>query len=86
LHCWNTDGLDGWPLISRVVLYELVPIKIDVAESDLDKFTHGVAFASSQDEIVSFSKLQNSPGAFDILRRVALGTFCIQVAEKQVLL
>src|SRR5206468_5724163 len=76
----------GWPLISRVVLYELFPIKIDATEGGLDKLAHGVAFASSQDEVISFSKLQNSPDALHILRRISPVTFCIQVAEKQFLL
>src|SRR5207244_9284880 len=45
-----------------------------------------MAFAGSQDEVISFSKLQNSPHAFDILRRVAPVAFCVQVAEEQLLL
>jgi hypothetical protein len=64
------------------VLYELLLIKIDVTERGFDKLTDGVAFASSQDEIVSFSKLQNSPDAFDVLRRLSPVASRVEVAEK----
>src|SRR6266853_666997 len=73
-----------WPLISRVVLHELLPIKIDVTEGGFDKLTHSVSFASCQDEIVSFSQLQNSPDALDIFGRISPVTLCVEIAEKQV--
>jgi hypothetical protein len=65
------------------VLHELLPIKIDATRSGLDKLAHSVAFASSQDEVVPFANLQNSPDGFDILRRVSPVMFCVQVAEKR---
>ena len=75
-----------WALISRVVFYELFPIEIRMSECGFDKLLYRVAFAGSQDEIVSFVVLQNSPDAFDILRRISPVTFCIQIAEEQLLL
>src|SRR6059036_2157618 len=76
----------GWPLISRVMLYELLPIEIGVGECRFDKLAYRVAFTSSQDEIVSFSQLQNSPDALDIFGRISPVTLCVEVAEKQFLL
>ena len=49
----------GWPLISRVVLYELLPIEISVGECRFDKLAYRVAFTGSQNEVVSLSKLRN---------------------------
>src|SRR3989440_2112881 len=76
----------GWPLISRVVLYELLPIEIGVSECRFDKLAYRVAFTGSQYEIVSFSQLQNSPDALDIFGRISPVTLCVEIAEKQFLL
>src|SRR5206468_10221551 len=59
---------------------------IRVTKGGFDKLTHRVAFAGSKDEVVSFPCLQNSPHAFDILRRVSPVTLCVEVAEEQFLL
>src|SRR2546430_11032833 len=74
------------PLISRVVLYEFLPIKIRVTKGGFDKLTHRVAFAGSKDEVVSSPCLQNSPHASDILRRVSPVTLCFEVAVEHFLL
>ena len=52
-----------------IVLYVRLPIQIGVGESCLGKFTHGMRFAGSHDEIIAFPKLQNSPNTFHVLRR-----------------
>src|SRR5438552_17064201 len=75
-----------WPLITWVVFDEFFPIKIDMWKSRFGKLTHGVRFTSSQHEIVPFSKLKNSPHAFDVLRCISPIAFRVQVTEEQFLL
>src|SRR5437016_13718205 len=70
------------PLISRVVLYEFLPIKIGVTKGGFDKLTHRVAFAGSKDEVVCFPCLQTSPHTLDILSPVSPVTLCVEVAEE----
>src|SRR6266480_4881521 len=71
------------PLISRVVLYEFLPIKIRVTEGGFDKLTHRVAFAGSKDEVVSFPCLQHSPPAFNLLPRASPVPSSVHLAEEQ---
>src|SRR6059058_3345809 len=65
----------GWSLITRVVLYELLPIQIGVSEGSFDKLAHAVGFAGSQHEVISFAELQNSPHGLYILRRISQSRF-----------
>src|SRR5438034_896791 len=76
----------GWPLITRVVLYELLPIKTGVSEGGFDKLTDGVGFSGSQHKVVSFIELQHPPDALHVFVRISAVTVCLKVAEEQFLL
>src|SRR5207237_2524495 len=57
----------GWPLITRVVLYELLPIKTGVREGGLDKLTDGVGFCGRAREVVSFVVLKDTPDSLRVV-------------------
>src|SRR5215475_751783 len=57
-----------------------------MGKSGFDKLAHTMRFACSQNEIVAFAKLQNSPDAFNVLRRKTPVSFRLQIAKEQFLL
>ena len=75
-----------WTLIARIVFDVLLPIQVGVGKSCFDKLAHRVRFAGSQHEIVAFANLQNSPDAFNVIRRKAPISLRVQIAEEQFLL
>src|SRR5262245_43178362 len=57
-----------------------------MGKSGFDKLAHTMRFACSQNEIVAFAKLKNSPDAFKVLRDKHKISFRLQIAEEQFLL
>src|SRR5206468_11814514 len=75
-----------WTLIARIVFDVLFPLQVGTGKSCFDKLADRVGFASSQHEIVAFTKLQNPPHAFDVSRCKAPIPLRVQFSEDQFLL
>src|SRR5438094_930169 len=75
-----------WTLIARIVFDVLFPLQVGMGNSCFDKLADRVGFASSQHEIVAFTKLQNPPHAFDVFRCKAPISLRVQISEEQFLL
>src|SRR5438034_11030567 len=75
-----------WTLIARIVFDVLFPLQVGMGKSCFDKLADRVGFASSQHEIVAFTKLQNPPHAFDVFRCKAPISLRVQISEEQFLL
>src|SRR5206468_11847569 len=72
-----------WTLIARIVFDVLFPLQVGTGKSCFDKLADRVGFASSQHEIVAFTKLQNPPHAFDVFRCKAPIPLRLQLTEEQ---